>query len=240
MPLNIASSGDFVPYLKYDAKSGRFKVKPDGTDQWVEIRDFNLAFDMEHIRTGWIWYPQDGAPPHKMWSPSVSADVGPRPGLDYKLGFEVMVYGNTIIPGTNSKIGLRSWSANAFCTVSSINEMYAAFEKELPANPGKCPIYAFKTVKETEGAYINYKPVFELVAWADKSKVPAFEAHQASKVEVLPPPPRNQALGNIGNGRVQTAPTARQNVIEHRANYDLSQNREVPQPTGETSDEVPW
>lgn len=216
MPLNIATA-EFTPFLKYDAKSGRFKVKADAQDQpWVEIRDFTLAFDMANIRTGWIHYPQDG-PPHKVWSASVTSDVGPRPGPEYKLGFEVPVFGNLKIPNTNTPMGLRTWSSNAFVTVGAINDMYAAYEKDAPANPGKVPLYAFQGVKEITMTFVDnhgiprdvtvYKPIFGLQGWIDRNRVAALDDYQKKQVQVLLPPSRTQSLPSPNNGRGSSSAT---------------------------------
>lgn len=229
MPLNISSSGDFVPFLKFDSKSGRFKVRPEGTDKWVEISNFNLAFDMEHIRTGWIWFPQDGGPPHKQWSASVSSDIGPRPGPDYKMGFEVAVFGNMPIPGTQTPIGLRTWSSNAGVTVSAINEMYAEYEAQLPQHPGQLPVYALQGVREIDGTYgALYKPVFKLAVWVNKDKAPALADYSSHRQQVLPPPAPQQprriaAMPSNGNGN--------QLQVEQRGSYEVSSMK----PVGQTS-----
>ena len=46
MPLNLSvGDGDFTPYIKYNAKAGRWYVKPEGATEEVEIVNPALAFD---------------------------------------------------------------------------------------------------------------------------------------------------------------------------------------------------
>ena len=102
MPLNLSvNEGDFTPYLKYNAKAGRFYVKAEGATEEAEILNPLLAFDMAHIRTGWLFY-QEGTGPQKVWDPSRD-QMAPRPPgpQKWKRGFEVLVYGNAKIPGSN-------------------------------------------------------------------------------------------------------------------------------------------
>jgi hypothetical protein len=62
MPLNLTTSeGEFTPYIKYNAKAGRFYVRPDGGTEDVEISNPVLAFDMANIKTGWIYSRREQA-----------------------------------------------------------------------------------------------------------------------------------------------------------------------------------
>lgn len=179
MPLNLSvGEGDFTPYLKYNAKAGRFYVKPEGATEEVEIDRPLLAFDMANIRTGWLYYAE-GSGPEKVWDPS-AATMAPRPAgpKKFKRGFEVMVFGNAIIPGTGKKLGLREFSSTAGNVISSILRMYAEYEDGLQQHPDQIPVYACKGVKPINGAYgVNYEPLFSLSQWIERSRVPDFDTH---------------------------------------------------------------
>lgn len=196
MPLNLSvGDGEFTPYLKYNAKAGRFYVKPEGATDEVEIVNPFLAFDMANIRTGWLYY-SEGAGPEKVWDPS-QTQAAPRPNgpQKWKRGFEVMVYGNAIIPGTTKKLGLREFSSTAANVIAAILRMYAEYEAGATAHPGMVPAYICKGVKPINGAYgVNYEPLFTLQQWVERSKVPDFEVHSAPQRapaydEMNPPPP---------------------------------------------------
>lgn len=186
MPLNLsANDGEFTPYLKYNAKAGRFYIRPQGATEDVEIERPRLAFDMANIRTGWLYYAE-GSGPEKLWDPSPT-QMAPRPPgpKKFKRGFEVMVYGNDQIRGIGV-LGLREFSSTANNVIVSIVSMYSEYEAGVADNPGCVPFYACTGVKAIPGSYgTNYEPQFELKAWVPRSKIPAFDEVADRS---LPPP----------------------------------------------------
>lgn len=199
MPLNLTvGDADFTPFMKYNAKAGRFYIRPDGATEEVEIVNPVLAFDMANIRTGWIFYAE-GSGPEKVWDPSptqmAAKPNGPR---KFKRGFEVMVFGNGTIPRTTQKIGLREFSSTATNVITAILNMHAAFEAGLAANKDKVPVFACEGVKPVAGSYgTNYEPLFALKGWVERSRVPEFDEPVRTAVvppdnsfdELNPPPP---------------------------------------------------
>lgn len=186
MPLNLSvSEGDFTPYLKYNAKAGRFYAKPENGDSEIEILNPSIAIDMANIRTGWLYYAE-GSGPEKVWDPSPDTAAPKPPGpKKFKRGFEVLVIGNAEIPGTGQRLGLREFSSTAGNVITSILRMHAEYEAGMAANVGKVPVYACKGVKPINGAYgTNYEPLFQLVQWVGRSQVSEFDAHAPA------PPPR--------------------------------------------------
>jgi hypothetical protein len=184
MPLNLSvSEGDFTPYIKYNAKAGRFYVKPEGATEEVEITNPVLAFDMANVRTGWLYYAE-GAGPEKVWDPSPTQMAAKPPGpRKFKRGFEVMVFGNMMIPGTNKALGMRELSSTANNVISAFMNMYNEYEVGMKNHPGSVPVFECRGVKPIPGAYgTNYEPQFVLKTWVPRSKVPAFDEH-ATKEE---------------------------------------------------------
>lgn len=180
MPLNLSvNEGDFTPYIKYNAKAGRFYVKPEGATEEVEVVNPLLAFDMAHIKTGWLFY-QEGAGPEKVWDPSPS-QAAPRPvgPQKWKRGFEVMVYGNAVVGG--KKIGLREFSSTAGNVITAILRMHGQYEAGLRENRGKIPVFGCEGVKPISGMYgTNYEPQFILKTWIERTKIPDFDSHATS------------------------------------------------------------
>lgn len=176
MPLNLSvNDAEFVPYLKYNAKAGRFYVRPQGATNDEEVEKPRLLFDMANVKTGWIFY-QEGVGPEKVWDPSPS-QTAPRPTgpRKFKRGFEVMVFGNDDLPGIG-KLGLRELSSTANNVLSSFIQMYSEYERGMGANPGKIPFYACTKVVPVQGSYgTNYEPQFKLLGWVDRAKAPAFD-----------------------------------------------------------------
>jgi len=181
MPLNLRTNdGEFTPYLKYNAKAGRFYVRPQGATSDIEVEKPRLLFDMAHVKTGWLYY-SEGSGPEKVWDPSLTQEA-PRPAgpRKFKRGFEVLVFGNDPVPGIGP-LGLREFSSTANNVLNSFNEMYAAYEAGIIQNPGKVPFYKCAAVIPIQGAYgTNYEPKFQLVAWVERSKAPAFDEAMAS------------------------------------------------------------
>jgi hypothetical protein len=209
MPLNLSvSDGDFVPYIKYNAKAGRWYVKPEGATEEIEITNPALAFDMANIRTGWLFYAE-GSGPEKVWDAS-QQQMAPRPPgpRKFKRGFEVMVYGNTMVGG--KKLGLREFSSTASNVIGAMLRMYAEYESGAATNQGKVPVYICNGVKPINGAYgVNYEPQFTLQSWVDRSRVPDFDKHAeaAPKAGVVGPdddfgiPPGDPGPGAIEDFR---------------------------------------
>lgn len=206
MPLNLTiNDGEFVPYLKYNAKAGRFYAKAEGGAGEVEILNPMLAFDMSRIKTGWLFY-SEGSGPEKVWdaSPEVAAPrpAGPR---KFKRGFEVMVVGNGKIPGTQERLGLREFSSTATNVITSMLRMYAEYEAGLAANRGKIPVYACTGVVPITGSYgVNYEPTFALRQWVERARVPEFDTHAgpAQAVQQRKPDPISTASARM-NGHHQ-------------------------------------
>lgn len=209
MPLNLSAGGeDFTPYIKYNAKAGRFYIRPQGATADVEVEKPRLLFDMINIKTGWIYYPEGGSP-EKVWdsNPQQAAPRPPGP-KKFKRGFEVMVLGNDNLPGIG-KLGLREFSSTASNSITAILKMHAAYETGLTANPGCVPFYRCTSVLPIAGAYgTNYEPVFELMAWVDRKKAPDFDAHLANAdneparqvTNGTPPPAEKGDPGFAGGG----------------------------------------
>jgi hypothetical protein len=185
MPLNLSTSeGEFAPYIKYNAKAGRFYIRPDGGTEDVEISNPVLAFDMANIKTGWIYFAE-GTGPEKVWDPSNDHPAPKPPGpKKFKRGFEVQTFSNALIPGTKQKIGLREFSSTAGNVISAIVEMYAEFEAGAVANKGKVPAFHCTGVKPVAGAFgTNYEPLFELKQWVERSRIPEFDEVKQQSIQ---------------------------------------------------------
>lgn len=216
MPLNFID-GDFLPFIKYNAKTGRLSARLNGAEEWTDLVNINIVFDMEHIKTGWILFDAEG--PHSLWSDSVKSPMPPRPAPEYKQGFQVLVY--------NKTIKLCTWSSSSWLVRKAIKQMYDEFENGLVKNPGKYPIFVFEGATEVEGEFgTNYSPKFKLIGWADGGKVPAITAHHESKVEVLPP---TNATSATGNGQFKQVGTPElRHVMQQKSNYVSSSVEPAP------------
>ena len=215
MPLNLSvNDGDITPYLKYNAKAGRWYFKPQGATDEVEVLNPRLAIDMARIKTGWIFY-QEGAGPEKVWDPSpdrtAERPMGPK---KWKRGFEVMVFGNDQLP-VGGKIGLREFSSTATNCITAILSMYAEYEAGMKANPNCVPFYICTGVKPIQGSYgTNYEPLFVLKTWIPLAKIPAFNPKadedigwdNSPPVDNTPPPTSPDDYAGASGARMQERP----------------------------------
>jgi hypothetical protein len=187
MPLNLSvGDADFVPFIKYNAKAGRWYVKPEGATEEIEITNPVLAFDMANVRTGWLYYAE-GSGPEKVWDPSPTQMAARPPGpKKFKRGFEVMVLGNTMLPG-GKKMGLREFSSTAGNVIGALLRMYAVYEAGGPESVGKVPVFKCTGVKPITGAYgVNYEPQFDLVSWVERTRTPEFDEHAQNREPARP------------------------------------------------------
>jgi len=175
--LSVGSGdGDFSPYIKYNAKAGRFYVKAEDGSGEVEVVNPRLVFDLEHIKTGWIYY-EEGSGPEKVWDSS-RAQAAPKPAgpRKFKRGFEVMVFGPDVAPGAG-KVGLREFSSTATNCIAAILDMWGAYQAAAKTNAGKLPFFKCEGVAPISGKYgTNYEPKFKLIGWVERAKVPEFDA----------------------------------------------------------------
>ena len=199
--------GDFNPYLKYNAKAGRFYVKDpkDINGGEVEVVNLRMAIDFDNVKQGWLLY-QEGAAPQRLWD--VNGVRQPRPadiGLaKWKEGFEVAIYGGDVIQALGDKLGLREFGGSSGSLINAILKAYAQYSAGRAANPGAVPIYTTTgtvPIKSKNGT--NYEPVFVLEKWVPRAAIPAFDgvkpsspqpmvasgAPPAATVTLAPPPP---------------------------------------------------
>lgn len=206
MPLNLTvNDGEYTPFLKYNAKAGRFYARAQGIAEDIEVEKPRLAIDMANIRTGWFCYIE-GAGPEKVYDPSPDREA-PRPpsnpNRQFKRGFEVMVIGQDNLP-VLGYLGLREWSSTSGNTIAAILKMHAAYEAGMHQNPGKVPFYRNTKVLPITGKYgTNYEPVFELIGWVDRVKVPAFDEHLEGQAMRSPPHSGNGNGARINNPAMQ-------------------------------------
>lgn len=151
-----SADGDFIPFIKYDAKAGRWFNKTD--DGELEEIDLDAAvFDMANIKSGWIAF-FEGQGPDAVWDEG--DQIGPRPSDKHRRGFQVLVYSKNILGG------VREFSSNAKCVCQAINELYDAYEDGV--KKGKLPVVECSDITPVKSAKsTNYKPELEITKWVD-------------------------------------------------------------------------
>lgn len=187
---NPATGGDFKVYCKYNAKAGRFYTKEDKPEAVeYEVKNFTAVFDMDNLKTGWFLFAP-GVAPVKNMDPSLT-EPAPKPGDGFKRGFELDIWSDKNLGG------VREFSSTAGAVIDAMNDLYDDWVANKDANGGKLPVVKCVEVQPVTNKHgTNFRPVFEIVQWADRpadlagSPVPAAAAAPvpAAKPEHAPPP----------------------------------------------------
>lgn len=160
MPLNLEprSSEDFVAYLKFNGKAGRWYVRND-TGQDVEVLNLTAIFDLANIKTGWILFAE-GQPPDTMWD---NGAIPPAPTPKHKRGFAVNVFSPKLIGG------LRELSSTSNGAIIAIKDLYDQYEKQYDPTKKLVPVVTCESVKAVKSKFgTNYEPVLRITKWVPR------------------------------------------------------------------------
>lgn len=183
MSLYDAPSGDFTPYVKYNAKAGRWYVKKD--DAEVEVQNPVFVADLANAKKAWMHF-MEGQAPNLVYFPSLDAQVA-KPSENHKLGVSVNLYSDAMFGGV---VKLESNSIN---TCSAIGELHAQFDAAPESKQGKLPVVKVTGAEPIKGNFgTNYKPVFVIEKWIDR---PAALSEQSNDTPAAAPAPVAQSSG---------------------------------------------
>jgi len=184
--------GNFTPFLKYNAKAGRWYTKEDKQDgQEFEVTNMTAMFDLENIKTGWFLFAA-GVAPSKTFDPSL-AQAAAKPGDGFKRGFEVLAFSEKNLQG------LREFSSTAGAVIEAMNSLYDAWEAGKGANPGKVPVVKCASVSPITNKHgTNYAPKLEIVSWTDRPKEMSGTVAAAPSPAPAPAPAPAATSGHVG------------------------------------------
>lgn len=183
MALNIVSQGgDFDPYVKYNAKAGRWYIKGENGEEEVQSPVF--VADFANIKTGWLLF-LEGQAPDKVWDASLTQPA-PKPSDAHKRGFGLRLFSKSFFGGVVDLSGASMHLNNA------VNDLYVSYEAAPEAKQGLLPVVKFTgatPMKDKMGT--NYKPNFVIEKWvprpaefdASNDEAPAQAAPAASVSE---------------------------------------------------------
>lgn len=181
--LEKRSSEDFVPYLKFNGKAGRWYNKTeDGSE--AEITNLNAIFDLAQIKTGWFLYMEGAAPDRVFHNGSAVS----RPSAEHKQGFLVHVYSMQQLGG------VREFSSTSNIVIEAIRDLYDnQFEPAPEAADGLVPVVKCEAVVPVKGKFgTNYQPMFKIVKWVARPNALKLETatpRRAAAVDPEVPPP---------------------------------------------------
>jgi len=161
-------SGDFDPFVKFDARAGRwFRKAKEGEGDVVDITDnFAAVFDLSGIEVGWILFAA-GAGPIYVTQP-VEQGLPPKPPGDHKQGFKMRIVLPAHLGG-----GAHELASTAKALIGAIDTMHTAYTAAPEADQRKLPVYKMTGTQVIEtkgpsGTTRNYAPKMELVQWVDR------------------------------------------------------------------------
>lgn len=162
MSSNTSGEGGFKVFVSYNAKAGRWYTKKDEPDaDQFEVTNMTAIFDMDNIQTGWFLFAP-GVAPVKHMDPSL-VEPAPSPGEGFKRGFQIDLFSE------KNLLGVREFSATAGIVIDAMNDLHDAWLAAKDDNPGKLPVVKCAGVDPVTNKHgTNYRPRFEIVAWADR------------------------------------------------------------------------
>ncbi|MCP4700702.1 MAG: hypothetical protein GY862_28185 [Gammaproteobacteria bacterium] len=157
--LPTGGDGNFVPYLKYNAKAGRWYTKDDEGAEF-EVSQITAVFDFTGIKTGLMMFATGQAPDY-VFDSAVGANdaVQPAGGL-HKRGFQLLVFAE------KSFNGVRELSSTAGVVNKVMNELYGAYDVAPEKAQGQLPVVTCNGVTPVESKHgTNYAPNLAIVGW---------------------------------------------------------------------------
>lgn len=188
--------GDFIVYVKYNAKAGRFYTKPEEGGDEYEVSKMTAVFDFENIKTGCFLF-QPGAAPVKNYDSAVGA-ADAEPLEKGKRGFEILLYAE------QSWQGVREFMSTAGVVNEVMNVLYDQWESAPERTQGQLPVVTCSGVLPVESKHgTNYQPQFTIIGWTarpaglnssgpEQPQAPAAPGSQAEGNTQVPPPATSQ------------------------------------------------
>lgn len=197
MPLNLEprTGADFVPYMKFNAKAGRWYTKTDSGEE-AEVKKMTALFDLAGIKTGWLLFNEGGAPEH-VWD--ANGTVPPQPTPKHKRGFAVNVFSPKELGG------LRELSSSSNVAIIAIKELYDAYEAAPEAKQGLVPVVSCEGIAPVKSKFgTNYQPTLKITRWVERpSAMPAdvttASNGSSSAFTDVPPPINGHTNADSGN-----------------------------------------
>lgn len=211
-----SGGGDIVPFVKYDARAGRFfrNDRSESGGQYsntpVDITsNFKAVLDLENIEVGYLKFAAGSAPEFKLVKLGQPMPAKPSEDGKWKQGVRVMMKLHASCGGD-----IRETSSNAAAFLKGIDELHTAYEGARASQAGKLPIVTLKTtIPVTSGSgdkkSTNYQPVFEIVGWAPRPNDLVHVAKQAAGTPASAQPGTTSGPPATGSTQV-SAPAAKQ------------------------------
>lgn len=190
LDLEEKKGGNFLPVLKFDAKSGDFMVlnREPGTEPgtWekseIELKTpFKAVIDFDKMEKGWLCFKPGAV---NLTMVGLNDRMPDKPSEDHKIGIRFKIF--------LKEHGLREFANTSKNVLRAVNSLHDEFVKQVRDNPGKMPVVevsGVETVKiqTKENGELRFKvPKWKIAAWADP---PGAFSGQEEKAEAPKPKP---------------------------------------------------
>lgn len=186
--LPVSGDGNFITYIKFNAKAGRWYTKNDAGDEF-EVQQMTAAFDMSNIKTGVMKFSAGMAPDYIYDTKIGAGDAQAPEGVSgYKRGFRILVIAEKAFNG------VREFASCAGVVNDAMNALWDAYDSAPEKTEGQIPIVSCTAVTPVEAKKgTNYAPTLSIVGWSTRSG--AFDTAEAETIAApatpatdVPPP----------------------------------------------------
>jgi hypothetical protein len=219
-----SGGGDIIPFVKYDARAGRFfrndRTENNGaySNNPVDITGaFKAVVDLENIEVGFMKFGTGAAPEFLLTR--LGNPMPQKPAGEFKQGARIMM---KLAPSCGGDV--RECASNAASFLKGIDDLHTEYLAQKAANAGKLPIVVLKTtmpITSGQGARksTNYQPVFEITGWAPRP-VDLVHVAKGSNVQQTAAPstaPTAPSTGSTPVGPPKTTALPPNNIVQPAA-----------------------
>lgn len=190
--LDVGGGGDIAPFIKYNAKAGRFYRidREQGPNGWqnheVDIsNDFEMLFCFDTLEAGHAHFGEYG-PEYRLFPYPYAKGNEPKERGQYEDDD-----GRLFKPAFRLSVILRNgeereFASNAGVTVNAVAKLYDVYARERP-NDKAFPVVALDgTPRPDRGNYGNFTPVFQIDGWVDPEELEQWLDAGAAFVPMAP------------------------------------------------------
>lgn len=175
-----STGGDFLPIVKYDARSGRmFRMDRDNVGgEWVKTevditKTFKALMDLENSEVGWIEIANGAAPVFAL--AKIGEPIPAKPTPKARNGIRVVL---KLAKECANDTPIREIAGNARSFMQGMEKLQEDYAAGVVENPGKLPVVILEDTvpvkssgKDENGKPVsstNYAPVFKITGWAPR------------------------------------------------------------------------
>ena len=151
--------------LRYNAKSGKWKIDEDLVDK------ISFIADMDHAEAGWSKLAERSAPDFRMVKVTSLLNGTPYPSAPD--GFDKAFRVRIKLPDqfATGRPSVREFSSSSYIVLRAFDGLFDEWNAERERQTGKLPMVTVDSYEEIDGKFgINMAPVFRIKGWIDRPR----------------------------------------------------------------------